>query len=662
MPFALFDSRRLRLRADAIIGVALLGLSLISLLAAFPTTRSAMIAVESSLTLALNDTLGLFAPWDWFVILGAHPGILFAAMGSLLALFSIEGWLIRRSDYGRLYGYGLLVLLLAFGVGLVVDVVSFRLAQRISPWMVLGGVDDLRRFYTTDFLSMSTADGYVDGNLVAWSCAAVFLWNRARRTASVMLAFVTLHGFSEIALGEQWPVAHVLAVLIGMAIGGVGLLRHDALFAQAERHMEDFFVARAWRRLTPVTLRAEPSTPASLTSRVLLNRPRGPRGRQETERLWLRLIEREVLPVVSLQPGDYVLTRHPPLDLETRFKRSRYVRFLRTPRGEVFVVKAAWRWSSPLAPAGRILRYRLHARNAIALERLQFPVPRLYWVREGFMNFGLRRFFLLVEEFVPGRPLDRKSFDEVSGAIRLLAQLHENKRLAWGPISEAGTASVEQYIWTSLRPRIMYSLARLQKQYGSDWPPDLGPRVWGWFEAAAFRLAGPDGVPFRLTHGDVTRNNFLVAPDGMKMLDLLTLSYEWAGSEILKSCISFSHAQNDRRRDLWIAYFREAGDARWREFLRQSGVAAGFHLLREFAQGRAFASADPAALPAPDAFARRLHFLLTDVALWGASPDQTDWTTLDALLNRPLGSLRIDHPQRGARVLDAPASASSAPA
>lgn len=647
------------MRAEAVLVLAVFGLSAISVLAAFRTTRAAMVAVESFLTLLLNASLGSFAPWDWFVILCAHPGALYAVMMTLLALFAVEGWVIRRSHYGRLFGYGLVVLLIALAVGLVVDIVSFRLAQRVPPWIALAELDDLRRFYRTDFLSMSAADGYIDGNLVAWSCAVVLLWDRARRTAGAMLGFVALHAFGEIALGEQWPIAHVLAVLTGMGIGGAGLLHQDAVFAHAERRMEDFFVARAWRRLTPAAVRDDLPKVEVEGFRVLIDRPTERREQQIINRVWLRLVEREVLPVIALQPGDYVLSRSPSAHADVAIKRSRYVRFLRSPRGEIFVIKAAWRWGSPFKPASRILRYRLHARNAISLERLHFPVPRLYWAREGFLNFGLRRYFLLVEEFVPGRPLDRHSLEQSTGAIRLLAQLHENRRFSWGAVSESGRPSVEEYIWTSFRPRVMYCLDRLQKLYGPVWPADLSTRIWAGFEARAFRLSGPDAVPFRLTHGDVTRNNFLWTPDGAKMLDLLTLGYEWVGPEILKACISFATKPPAWRRELWLTYFREAGDARWREYQRQAGIAAAFFMLREFAQGRAFGDTRRSGLPDPEAFALRVNYALHEDSIWGASPAETDWQALDNLFNRPIGTLRIDRPERGATIVDASPSAST---
>jgi hypothetical protein len=208
----------------------------------------------------------------------------------------------------------------------------------------------------------------------------------------------------------------------------------------------------------------------------------------------------------------------------------------------------------------------------------------------------------------------------------------------------------------------MYCLDRLQRQYGAAWPAHLTSRIWSAFEAQAFRLAGPDGVPFRLIHGDVTRNNFLRSSNSTKMLDLLTLRYEWVGWEIVKACVSFTEKTQSWRKDLWTAYFREAGAARWREFLRQGGLGAAYYILREFAQGRAFNSRREKSRPEPEAFARRLLYILNEERLWGTLPEETDWTAIDELFNRPIGTLRVDHPERGARIIDAPSADASRPA
>lgn len=647
------EPRGYRLKATRVIALSVTGLAVLTLLAVNPFSERAIVEIESDVILLLNDTLGQYAPWDWFVILGAHTGILFGVMVFLLALFAIEGWRMRRSDYGRVYGYGLLVILLALAVGFAVDVFSYRLAQRAAPWTMLGGLDDLRQFYTTEILTMSLSDGYVDGNLVAWCCAVVLLWNRAPRTATIMLGFIVVHGFSEVALGEQWPIAHLLALLVGALIGGAGLLRLDPLFANAERHMADFFVARAWRQLTPEGLSADSPAVSFEKARLVITGADLKERNRAMRRIWRKLVLREVLPVISLHPGEYVFSRKPPKESEAPFKPSRFVRFIRSPRGEVFVIKAAWRWSSPFGVPKRIRLYRLHARNTLALERLSFPVPRLYWVREGMMNFGLRRYFLLVEEFLPGRPLDRSSYEEASEAIRLLAQLHENKRIGWGAISETGKTSTEEYVWTYLRPRIMYLLNRVSRLYGSEWPSEMSTRIWSWFEAMVFGLMSDHPPPFRLIHGDVSRNNFIHSGDSVKMLDLLTLRYDWAGWEIVKATVSFSTKDDPWRHRIWQDYFQEAGNARWREFLRQSGIGVGCYVLWEYGHERAFGVKKGLYPGDPERFASRLHTIMHDRSLWGATPAETDWDRLNQLFNAPLGSLDSDLDGEGARIIEA---------
>lgn len=646
------SSSSFKLSAVRVIVLSVTSLIALTAVVVNPFSEKAVVDLESEVIVFLNGLLGNSRIWDWFIILGAHSGIFFGLMILLLAVFAVEGWRIRRRDYGRVYGYGLLVILLALVVGLAIDVFSYRLAQRSAPWTVLGGLDDLRNFYTTDFLAMSLRDGYVDGNLVGWCCAVVLLWNRATRTARVMLGIVLLHGFSEVSLGEQWPIAHLLALLIGAAIGGAGLLRLEGVFAQAERHMADFFVARAWRQLTPEKLRVGSSPMKSESARVVVVGSDLHKRNRAARRIWLRLVYREVIPVVSLQSGEYILSRTPPHEVKTPFKPSRFVRFIRSPRGEVFVVKAAWRWSFPFVVPKRIRRYRLHARNTLALERLKFPVPRLYWVREGLLNFGLRRYFLLVEEYLPGRPLDRTSYEEASQAIYLLAQLHENKRIGWGAISETGKTSVEAYAWTYLRPRLMYSLHRISRYYGSTWPSDLSTRVWGWFESKIFKMMESDCPPFRLIHGDVTRNNFLRSGDSVKMIDLLTLRYDWVGWEIIRATISFSQKTDHWRSEIWQTYFREAGNARWREFLRHSGVSVGCYVLWEYAHQRAFAFEKDIHPGDPERFASRLYTLMHDESIWGATPEETRWDKLDQLLDRPLGALESDLEHEGVRIID----------
>lgn len=650
-----FDSRSCRLRPPWVIGISATLLGLLGMLGAFAPARDFLLHEESWLVLTLNESLEEYQLLDWFVIFWAHPGVLTATMAMLLAAFAIEGWRIRRKDYGRIYGYGFLVLLVTLGFALAVDRLSLRIAPRTAPWLALGGVEDLRQFYTTEFLSMTRLDGFVDGNLVAWSCAMVLLWNRARRLALMVAAFMALHAFSEIALGEQWPLAHLLAVTVGAGVGGVGLWRLEDIFARAEREMESFFVARAWRQLTPSGL-GDVRPVAATRSKVVFGRS-GREGRlRGDERLWRRLIQRQVLPVISLEAGNYTVTRDPLTPERAPIKRSRYVRFVRTPREETFVVKAAWRWGMSLSPPRRIVRYRLHARNAIALERLQLPVPRVYWVHEGWMSPALRRYIVIVEEYVQGRPLDRNSFDEAVAAMRLLAQLHENKRVGWGPISAEGSASSEEFVWTYIRPRVMYALERCRQQFGTAWPADLSPRIWGWFETAAFRLLGREGIPFRLTHGDVTPDNFLISSGRLKILDLLTMGYEWGGWEAIKATMVFSRKHKDWRGALWQAYFHEAGEGRWREFLRHCGLSAGFFILRELAQGRAFSMRRGRELPPPEQLARRLKRIIqSGPSEWSVRPEATDWEAIGQLFHEPIGAEEPDSgPDSGARVLVLP--------
>jgi hypothetical protein len=271
------------------------------------------------------------------------------------------------------------------------------------------------------------------------------------------------------------------------------------------------------------------------------------------------------------------------------------------------------------------------------------------------MSFGLRRYILIVEEFVHGRALDTADPKVAAAAMRLLARLHENKRLSGGPLAEPEGAPPEKYIWSVQHPRVMAYLSRLQRAYGPAWPADLTDRVWRWMEAPMFDLAGRDGIAFRLTHDDVSPNNFLQTADGIRMLDLLTMKYAWVGPELIQAALAFGDDSPQSRSAVWQVYFQEAGEGRWREFLRQSGVAAGLFVLRELAQGRAFLPSGADALPDPEWLAARLRRIICDSAeLWGDSPAQTDWSRLADLFGQPLDPALDRFDPQGVRILHLP--------
>ncbi len=153
-------------------------------------------------------------------------------------------------------------------------------------------------------------------------------------------------------------------------------------------------------------LRIEPASPVVIPthSTVALLKSRRPPEKAGEDALWIRLIERCVLPSIPSEPGRFVLSSFPFTGSKENFKFSRQVRFIQSPEGRVLVLKGVWRWGVPFRAHGRILRFRQHVRNSDELLRLNIPVPRVLGMHEGRMNFGFRHYAILVEEFVSGRP------------------------------------------------------------------------------------------------------------------------------------------------------------------------------------------------------------------------------------------------------------------
>lgn len=344
------------------------------------------------------------------------------------------------------------------------------------------------------------------------------------------------------------------------------------------------------------------------------------------DKQWLRLVQAEVMPALNLTPAAWELSKYPPGSDRSIRKKSRYVRFLHSPNGEIYVVKAAWRFGGFFRRPRRIVRYVATAHSAEVLGKLGLPVPKVYRAHEGTTLLPPRRYFWLAEEFVEGDPPDCADPQQVGEVMGLLAKLHDSSRASWGPIGEEDGKSAGEYFARGLKPRIEFWL----KNSSSDWgvKPDaaaartitdlLGREIDKWADSGHAK--------FRLCHGDVTPHNFIATPQGIRMIDLMTVGYGLASSEIIKATIAMIEEPGSDCAAAWESYFEQAGDARWEEFKATAGLGLALYGLREFSQGRALGikqRAEPATLAEIVPWVRWMIEPQNDV--WGGSPAQTDW-------------------------------------
>lgn len=617
------------------LGVSTTALLTLYVIGLFPLEEAPQSTFGEGGIRGLNRSLGRNPLWDWtLLVLSSSYGVYgcILIIGYVLALLA---WRRRFEDYGRLFGYGALAGVLAFVAQEVGDEISDIFPTPEAPLLRLDDLIDLRRFYGLGWHDLQDRTHTPEENILGWGFLILFLLPRAGVAAAAAFILLILHGMAKAVIGMDWLLSMGVSALIGAAMGGAALVVLPGVIAWTERKAEEIFVLRFWHMFSRAArrpgARPELRSPARESP---LSRVKNLRTLRRNL-LWVELIEREVLPLFPGAPADIRLETSPPGDADTW---SPYVRFLTLPGEETYVVKAAWRFGGPLRRAGRLDRYLLAARHQRALEELQFPVPRLYWVREGLAWVGLLRYVVLVEEYIQGRPLDATADDETAEAMDLLARLHAQTAERWGPLSGRRGFSAEHYLLAELRREVLYDLRRIGRLSDRPWPEAAYDRLWRAFERRGRALLETGTPPFRLVHGDVTARNFIRSARRLRMIDFADVAFHWAGAEIIKAAMTLSGRDPARCGAAWRRYFETAGPDRWREFQAEASLGLARAALRELAHGRALGFRSGAAPPSSETVGRWMEALLTlPDAVFGERPELTSWEKLLPLVYDPSG-------------------------
>lgn len=597
--------------------------------------------VEVATAVGLNSFLLDDPIWDWTIFL-------FSSRTWLLVAFAVgtAGGLVaaRRNfsrDYGRLIGFLALTALLAVATDELADTIS-EVIRRSPPLHADLGLSDLVHIQNPD-LRIPYETGLPAEDVACLACLAFLLFARLPRLGLTILAIAALHCVGQLSIGHRWLMDMITAIFFGGAVAGGTLWWGRSLFAWAEREAERLLLSDLWW-LVPggrafssdlARLRRGPGRPAA---------PPGGGGGMLSldERLWRRAINTEVLPLFGVPPGEGRILRKPPAATSEHWKSSRYVRFAELPSGQILVVKFAWRFGGIWHRSRRVRRYAESARSALTLEKLGQPVPRVYWGAEGVSHLGFVRYFLLVEEFIEGRPLDAESGKEAAAAMRALAGLHRNEGKSWGAVAgqSGGKGTHPAWIWLRLRPDIAGWLRRAAADRDDLWPDGVEQGIWSRIERVAIGLMDRPSPPaFRLIHGDVGIRNFMWSGEGVRLIDFVTAQYDLAGTEIIRAARNFGGRDPERSLAVWRAYFDEAGEERWREFLITANLSLARYALREFAQDRVPEFKEESVADLAGRLPGWVDGILDlDPGVWGDSPAQTDWGALLAILR---GSTRL---------------------
>lgn len=622
--------------ARALLAASALALVLLYIGKLIPASNLWLNAIEEEASRDFNAMLGRRSVYDWSVILtSTDRWILLSILAGLISIF-VEGWFTRGRHYGRLFGYALFAIILTMLTEEAGDKISDLVEHRDSPWVVLDGLTDLRKSYDDEAIEMPEECGFPDENVMGWSCLVALLFLRAPRTSMLTLATLMIYLGAHLAMGTRWLLDMLTAAAAGPALGAAALIAFERPLHWLERKSEEGFLFTFWRSLAESERLRRPPHDASQAAGVIYRKPRIVE-RQHREHYWHRLVRREVLPALNIPADRYRLLHSPPGGQLQAFRASPYVRFLVSANKEVIIVKAAWRLGGFFYRRGRTARYALSAKYNVALERLGLPVPRLYWSKEGVTHLGLRRYCLLVEEFIDGWPVETSNPNEVIAAMRVLARLHGHTRESWGNLLDTRPHARGQFIWQELRPRVYVALREFGRWYDRAWTADHSHQIWKLIESEAARILDDSTVTFRLTHGDVTPRNFLVSGEDIVLVDLITLRFDLCGAEIIKAAIGLAHLQGDLRHLAWQTYFEAAGEERWREFRKQSRLALMVYLLRELAHLRAGGLREGEKPADPAQIVRWLESISAACEeSWGDLPADADWQKISTFFQQPI--------------------------
>lgn len=585
--------------------------------------------IESGAFEALNATMGRNAVWDWTIIVGASEFWILGSLAVLIAAALWEGWSQRHHDYGRVFGYLVLVFVAALVTLEAADFIADEVERRL-PWrkeVVLAIIQQ----YDAEFLDYESKTGILDDVVAVWFAALFMIARRLPRTAIFGMALVGIHLFATITLGSQWLLSEAAAVCFGAAWGGAAILAGLGALNWLERKASTLFLTVFWRSLYHEAL----NNPGGRGSEQLVFRLNDIRQHliPRIESFWQRLVKREALPLLGCAGMPFDLSKTPPGPPQPGFRPSRRVRFLTVNGTEHYVIRAIWRWGGALVPSVKFRRYAEQARCNHYLGRLGLPVARIYWVSERMAMAGLRSVGFCIEQFLSGRPMNMDNADERRQAAALLARMHGRTSPNWGAVAESATRTPSQYILHLLRPEVMYHMRKTARGRHVKFSQHDMERVWKLFEAEALAALGHDAPPFRLTHSDVHFRNILIDEKGGPWLvDFGEVRYDLAGWEIVKMAVALGNRQPDFSRHVWTEYFREAGDGRWREFGREARLGLARFALRELAQKRALAGWDKKDITRESILKWIEDLFVHRDDWWGARPEETNWRELIGFL------------------------------
>lgn len=591
-----------------------------------PAVQKLLSALETHVFFAMNKLLGRNPVWDWTILLTASDfWIALTNVCSFLILI-YYGWKKRTDDYGRIFGHLVFILLVVIITEETADVIADNL-HRVLPWKA-GVADEIKASFHADFFKMHRDEGIVDDATSSLSCLFFLAFIRAPRPALMILLMISMYVLSGIIAGTQWVTVQFSSWLMGSFFAGLALTYSAGIRRWLEHKSSDLFITSMSHIFFENKLRgfSEPKTRAPFIRQVTA------KFRQlkiNTKRsFWEKTIMPKALEVLNANPASAKLYTSPRLTME-KVKSDKRIRFLDAD-GKLFAVRAVRYRGGIYRTSPRYLHFITSVKNNLFLERLGFPVARVFWTQEGITNFGFRNYFFAIEEYLTLRPLNPALAQEIDHSMELLAQLHAHTSEYCGEINAHHTRSY--YLLRYLRGDINYYLKKIARTGHLEFSSGDFDIIWKLFEVEAIAVLNDTNLRFRLIHGDVSPNNFCAGKDSsIYMVDFLTLQYDLAGHEIIKACVSLTRLFPEHCHHAWIAYFRHAGSERWKEFLLQSRLAFARFALRELAHQRvALEIGDTDVKTQIQNWIKNL-FHLGD-SIWGQNPNETDWKKIFKIL------------------------------
>lgn len=592
-----------------------------------PAVQRFLSYAETSVFFSLNSLLGRNPVWDWTFLVTASDFWVYLAYCASFSAFVVHGWRRRRRDYGRTFGYIVFVVVVVCLSEEMADFVADNL-HRVLPWKQ-GVAVAIRASYDATFFEMHKDEGIVDDVASALFCLCFLVVAASPRASFVPLLLLFAYVFSSIAVGTQWLTVQVASALMGAFFAGLALTYFGAVRKYLEHKASEAFVSAFGHYVLSRRL-FDPKNPQTRGGfgRAVLAKARALDARGK-DRLWEQFVKPKAIALLNADVNATALYTSPDLTM-ARVRSGKRIRFLKVGEKEVFAVRAIRARGGLLRVSPSFLRFTDGVKNNVYLQRLGFPVPRVIWTQEGVADFGLRNWFLAVEEFIESRCLDPTSLNEVEEAMRLLVRLHAHASPRWGGLYDDAARTKTDYVLGYLRRSVLYQIEKIDKCHKLGFEPREMDSLWRLFETETVRVLSGRDTSFRLIHGDVTIRNIRVAKDSrICMIDFLTVRNDLAGAEIVKAAVALTRGCPAHCAPAWQAYFEEAGEERWREFNREARLAFARFAVRELAHLRVniVPKGSNARLRKPEAVEWISRLFDTD-RLWGATPADTDWPAI----------------------------------